>query len=77
MKSVKTVSPAALCNEITMNGLQWLFILGCSLTSSGKERGFQKGRRQLVLNHHKREVGCRLGLWRCGSGRMIEKKELE
>lgn len=23
---VKTVSPAVLCNEITMDGLQWLFI---------------------------------------------------
>lgn len=26
MKLVKTVSPAVLCNEITMDGLQWLFI---------------------------------------------------
>lgn len=26
MKLVKTVSPAVLCNEITMDGLRWMFI---------------------------------------------------
>lgn len=27
MKLVKTFLPAVLCNEITMDGLQWLFML--------------------------------------------------
>lgn len=75
MKLVKTVSPAVLCNEITMDGLQWTFIpeLHSDFITlreeegEGRDTGRSRWRdregeresRQLVLNHHRREMGCR------------------
>lgn len=48
MKLVKTVSPAVLCNEITMYGLQWLFIAKLHsdfirLRDVGEKGGIQEG----------------------------------
>lgn len=69
MKLVKTVSPAVLCNEITMDGLQWLFIpelhsdfirlredgVGEGRDTGEREREREE-KRQLVLNHHRGEI---------------------
>lgn len=65
MKLVKTVPPAVLCNEITMDGLQWLFIP--ELHSDFirlREKGRNKGRRERkqtagIKSSQRREMGCR------------------
>lgn len=65
----RTVSPAVLCNEITMDGLQWLFIseqhsdfirLREEERNTGRRRcGEEERDRERVLNLHTREMLCR------------------
>lgn len=81
MKLVKTVSPAVLCNEITIDGLQWLFIpeLHSDFIRMSKEGGMggkrasrrrEREREQTagIKSSHKRD-GMR------GNGRDRERKK--
>lgn len=43
MKLVKTFYPAVLCNEITMDGLQWLFMLELHSDFIGLREEVEKG----------------------------------
>lgn len=58
MKLVKTVSPAVLCNEITMDGLQWLFIPGLhsDLVRLKEEKGGKGGKQEGVDGGRERET---------------------